>query len=205
VKKIVRLSPTDKLLRKSCVLVSRNEFKTKDFQETVNSLLEFVYSGSYKATDKVHTKPSTVGLSANQVGISKRISIVDMAVGHSSYSDVHVLINPEITWRSKTETQRIEGCVNLQSIWGKVIRSYRVKVKALDRSGNELRLDLHGWPAILLQHEIDHLNGILFIDRLKNSEKALLVKDSEYKEFKKLKDNWKKFIDVSKLTKKLPG
>jgi len=205
VKKIIRLSPTDKLLRKTCTLVSKNELKTKDFQESVNSLLEFVYSGSYKDTDKVRTKPSTVGLSANQVGISKRISIVDMAVGHASYNDVHVLVNPEIIWRSKTETQRIEGCVNLQNIWGEVRRSYRVKVKALDRSGNELHMDLHGWPAILLQHEIDHLNGILFIDRLKNPKKALLAKNNEYKEFKKLKNSWKKFIDVSKLTKTIPG
>ena len=60
-------------------------------------------------------------------------------------------------------------------------------------------LDMSGWPAILIQHEIDHLNGKLFIDKIEDPKKAFHVKEEEYKQFKKLKTKWDKFIDVSKL------
>jgi peptide deformylase len=141
----------------------------------------------------------TVGLSANQVGIKKRISIVDLAIGRKGYSDLYVLINPEITWFSKTMVENCEGCVNLPTIWGYVKRSKKIKVRALDRSGNELELTLNGWSAILLQHEIDHLNGKLFIDKLDDPKKAHLVEKDDYQKYKTQKKLWKKYIDVSDL------
>lgn len=195
------LEPKNPKLRKSCQEISPKELKSKDFQNLINEMLDIVYGKSNKGAKRDINKPMTVGLSANQIGINKRISIVDLAIGRKKFNDIHVLINPEIIWHSKTKMEKCEGCVNLPNIWGYVERSRRIKVRAIDRSGNKLELDLKDWPAILLQHEIDHLNGRLFIDRLKNPKKAHLVEDGEYKAHKKAKKEWKKFVDVSDLVK----
>ncbi len=199
--KLSPLKPTDLKLRTRCRQIYLKDLRKKETIVTVESLLDYVYGYNNKGKNRDKNKASTVGLSANQVGITKQISIVDLAIGRGRYSDLHVLINPTIIWRSKTILERSEGCVNLPYTWGFVKRSKRVKVEAYDRSGNKLLLDLSGWPAILLQHEIDHLNGILFIDRLDNPTKAHLVTDGEYKSYKRSKKDWAKFVNVTKLTK----
>lgn len=193
------LEPQNPLLRKPCQPVTRTELKTKKFQNMIESMLDMTYQQSNRGPKRDRNKHSIVGLSANQVGIDKRISIVDLAIGKNFFADIHVLINPEIIWKSRSTLERCEGCVNLPLIWGIVERSKRVKVKAIDRSGNNFIIDAHGWPAILLQHEIDHLNGTLFIDGVKNPTKALHVLPKDFKLFKKNWKSWKKFIDVSNL------
>ena len=70
-------------------------------------------------------------------------------------------------------------------------------MEAWDRSGNEIALKLRGWPAVLLQHEVDHLNGRLFIDRLADPKFADLVRPNEYDAYRKQKDEWLSKIDVS--------
>lgn len=189
------------ILRQPCLPISPSELKTRKIQDLIEGMLDIVYGKSNKGANRDTNKPMTVGLSANQVGISSRISIVDLAIGRKSYNDIYVLINPEIIWRSKSTIERREGCVNLPTIWGYVERSERVKVSALDRSGNKIQLDVRGWSAVLLQHEIDHLDGRLFIDHLEDPKKAHLVLDGEYKAHKKVKKDWDKFIDISHLIK----
>ena len=191
------LSLKDPILRKSCKFIKPSELRTKKVQDTINDMLDLVYGKNNKGKQRDSNKPMRVGLSANQVGLVRRISILDLAIGRKSYNDIHVLINPEIIWRSKSIIERREGCVNLPKIWGYVKRSKRVKVRAMDRSGNKIELDLSGWSSVLAQHEIDHLNGILFIDHLENPKKAHLVEPNEYKAHKKAKKNWNKFTDVS--------
>jgi peptide deformylase len=109
-----------------------------------------------------------------------------------------VLVNPRIVWRSKTTVEKAEGCVNFTTIWGKTRRSNTVKVEAWDRSGNEIALKVTGWPAALLQHEVDHLNGRLFIDRLVDPTAADLVEVHEYDAYRKDKGEWTKKVDVTK-------
>jgi peptide deformylase len=191
----------DPSLHEPCQEVSLKEIRTKEFQNIIESMLDIVYGKSNKGKSRDTNKPTTVGLSASQVGINKRISIVDLGVSHKSYNDLHVLINTEIYWYSKTKVRRSEGCVNLPEIWAYIDRAKRIKVRAYDRSGNRIELDLNGWPAILLQHETDHLNGKLFIDRLDNPKKAYRVKKGQLREYKKLKTKWNHFIDVSSLIK----
>jgi peptide deformylase len=197
------LESKNPLLRRICTEITKKELRHTKIQQEINALLEIVYGKNNKGEKRNTNKAMTVGLSANQVGLMKRISVVDLAIGRKKISDVHVLINPEIVWHGKTVIEKTEGCVNLNHIWGKVKRYKRIRVKAIDRSGNEMLLSLSGWPAILLQHEIDHLNGTLFIDRLEDPKKALLIEDGDYKNYKKNKKNWNKFIDVSDLVKKL--
>ena len=179
------LSPDNNKLRNPCSTISSKELRLKATQDLIEELLNFVYGNNNKGRERNKSKPTTVGLSANQVGIPRQISIIDLAIGHKAFNDIHTLVNPKIIWISKSIISRPEGCVNLPNIWGVVERSSRVKVEALDRSGNKLLFDIHGWAAILLQHEIDHLNGKLFIDLLVNPKKAHLVHDTEFKNYKK--------------------
>jgi peptide deformylase len=129
------LKPDDPRLRAVSGEVTKKELKDKTFQAVIEMLLDFVYGNNNK---RERNKPRTVGLSANQVGFLKRISVVDLAISKKQFSDIHVLINPEIIWRSKSLQEKEEGCVNLPNIFGAVKRSKTVKVRALDRSGNEL-------------------------------------------------------------------
>lgn len=194
--KLTVLKPDDPGLRVVSEKVTIKELKDKTFQGAIELLLDYVYGNNNK---KERNKVRTVGLSANQVGLLKRISVVDMAISRKQFSDIHVLINPEIIWKSKSLQEKEEGCVNLPHVFGSVKRSKTVKVKALDRSSNELEIKATGWPAILLQHEIDHLNGHLFIDHLEDPQKAHKVLDGEIKEYRKNRKTWDKFVDVSKL------
>lgn len=199
--KLKPITSTNPKLRKICEPITLRELRTKKTQDLIESLLSYVYATNNKGADSRRDKPSVVGLAANQLGVNQRIVVVDLGIGHKSYSDIHVLVNPVIKWKSKTLTERSEGCVNLNGIHGFVKRSTRVKLDAYDRSGNAISLDIHGWPAILLQHEVGHLNGELFIDLLPNPKKAHLVDDSEVVEYKRNKKSWKKFVDVSDLVK----
>lgn len=199
---LVVLEPSNPLLRKACTTIPKKDLRKTSVQEEIEAMIDFVYGTNNKGKKRKTNQSMTVGLSANQVGLSKRISIVDMAIGKRGYSDIQVLINPEIVWSSISMVEHGEGCVNLPTIWGYVMRSKRIKVKALDRSGNELLLTLKGWPAILLQHEVDHLNGKLFIDKLLDPKKAHWVGKGDYKKYKTEKKNWKKFIDVSEIVKR---
>ncbi len=200
--KLTPLEPTDPRLRLACQAVSRTELRTKAFQVQIDDLLSFVYGQNNKGISRVKWRPMTVGLSANQVGIMRQVSIIDLAIGHKNFSDLHVLINPVISRHGKSLATHNEGCVNLASIWGSVERYTKVTVKALDRSGNKLTLDLTGWPAVLLQHEIDHLQGRLFIDRLRDATKAHFVADDQMKDYnKKSAATWPDLIDVTELSR----
>jgi peptide deformylase len=105
-----------------------------------------------------------VGLAAPQVGISKRIIVVDLS-GGSEERNVQMFINPEIVEASGSETGE-EGCLSLPNEFAYVKRASKIILKALDEKGDESKLELEGLPARIVQHEVDHLDGILFIDRL---------------------------------------
>ena len=99
-----------------------------------------------------------VGLAAPQVGVSKRIVVVDVGKG------VWELINPEIVFQ-EGEEMGVEGGLSIPGVAGEVNRAARVRVRALDRQGRQQVITAEGLGARALQHEIDHLDGILFIDR----------------------------------------
>lgn len=107
-----------------------------------------------------------IGLAAPQVGLSKRLLVIDInskAEGKEKYPPL-VLINPEIV-SLEGEAESEEGCLSLPDFTTKVNRATRVFVKAVDREGKHLELDASGLLAIALQHEIDHLEGTLILDK----------------------------------------
>lgn len=105
-----------------------------------------------------------VGLAANQVGVSKRLCVIDITAGKEP-GNLYVLINPEIIDKQGSEVCE-EGCLSVPGYYAQVKRAAAVVVRYLDRDGNEKELEAEGLLARAVQHEIDHLNGILFVDRL---------------------------------------
>jgi len=101
-----------------------------------------------------------VGLAAPQIGISKRIIVVD----GQDKQGIRILINPVITEREGKETA-VEGCLSIPRFAGEVERDEIITVRSVDKNGQENELRAQGLLARILQHEIDHLDGILFIDR----------------------------------------
>ncbi len=102
-----------------------------------------------------------VGLAAPQVGISQRIIIADVGQG------LVVLVNPKIQKKSG-KCMFYEGCLSVPGVEGQVERSEKVLVKGLDKSGDPVCIEAEGYLAVVLQHEIDHLDGVLFVDRIKD-------------------------------------
>lgn len=115
-----------------------------------------------------------VGLAAPQVGISKRIIVIDVDPYDPSYDPI-VLINPEIVER-EGEADSEEGCLSVPEIRGEVKRSEKVTAEGLNLDGEKVRIEATDLLARALQHEIDHLNGVLFIDHLNRLKKQLIKK-----------------------------
>lgn len=111
--------------------------------------------------------PSAVGIAATQVGRLQRIIIIDCSVTRKPVPNHGrlVLVNPEITEWDGFELGR-EGCLSVPDYTGNVIRAERIKVKARDPLGVACAYEMEGYEARALQHEVDHLDGILFVDRL---------------------------------------
>jgi len=112
---------------------------------------------------------SGVGLAAPQVGVSKRIIVID-----GEEDGLIVLINPVIV-QSEGEVVEEEGCLSIPGIYSQVKRSSKVTVKALNENGDPIEITKEGLTARALQHEIDHLDGILFIDRIGRMERQILL------------------------------
>lgn len=114
-----------------------------------------------------------VGLAANQVGVARRICVVETDEGHS-----YALINPVIVEREGTVKDE-EGCLSIPEIYGDVERSARVVVEALDEHGTRRRIEGTELLARAIQHEIDHLDGILFLDRVGPFKRRFLMRQWE--------------------------
>lgn len=115
------------------------------------------------------------GLAAPQVGVSLRLIIVDVD------EELHILINPEIVEAGEERVLGAEGCLSIPGVEAEVKRALRVTVRALDLSGHEVRVEAEELLARVLQHEIDHLNGVLFIDYLGDAKRQLLLKEYQRK------------------------
>jgi peptide deformylase len=121
-----------------------------------------------------------VGLAANQIGVARRVAVVD--IGDEDPPPL-VLINPVIVQRGEEDESAEEGCLSIPEVFGDVVRSERVVVEALGRDGRALRTEAHGYKARAIQHEIDHLDGILFLDHLSAVKRNLLL--SKWKKSRK--------------------
>jgi peptide deformylase len=117
--------------------------------------------------ETMYAAPGT-GLAATQVGIDRRIIVYDLTPGDekSERRDLRVLINPRVVAASGSTVSENEGCLSVPDFRADVPRSAEVRVEGLDLQGQPVVIEDHGFHAIVLQHEIDHLEGVLFIDRI---------------------------------------
>ena len=121
-----------------------------------------------------------VGLAAPQIGISRRFFVTE-----AMDDKPRVFINPEIIETSQETVKGEEGCLSLPGVWANVVRPYSVKVQAQDTTGKIFRLNAEGWLARIILHENDHLNGILFVDRLDDNNKKKVISKYEKMSHKK--------------------
>jgi peptide deformylase len=155
------------------VLAKRGEPVTV-FDADLKKLVDEMFDSMYAAQG--------IGLAAPQIAISKRIAIVDISFQKKPEEKI-VLINPEILDRTGKQVEE-EGCLSLPEIREKVSRAEWVKVKAQDVTGKWIEVEGEELLARALQHEIDHLDGILFIDRLSRLKRELVLR-----KIKKLQKN----------------
>jgi peptide deformylase len=121
--------------------------------------------------ETVHADPGRAALAAPQVGVSLRVIVIDVP----GAEDV-VLVNPEIV-KSSGEHAVTEGCLSVPGYYGEIKRAQQVTAKGRDSSGKEIRIKADGLLAQALQHEIDHLNGMLYVDHLESQEKLHKIED----------------------------
>ena len=155
-RKIVTV-PNEVLLQKC------KEAKVDDtLRELVKDLIE---------TLEAHTNPKGAGLAAPQVGVLERVCIAkkflpDPNDPEKELEETFILINPEILTLSEPKSLAWEGCLSIPDTYGQVERSKRVKVSTYDLTGNKFAFKAEGFFARVIQHEIDHLNGILFTTKI---------------------------------------
>jgi peptide deformylase len=115
-----------------------------------------------------------VGLAATQVGVPLRVFVVDISVGRKP-TDLLVMINPAFVERDGMQLEE-EGCLSVPGFNATVVRPKRAVLKGLDRHGTEYTVEAHDLLARAFQHEMDHLDGLVFIDRLRGIKKDLIVR-----------------------------
>ena len=115
-----------------------------------------------------------VGLAANQVGVPQRVAVVDVPLDEEgARRAAYALVNPVIVARESSEDSD-EGCLSIPGIFEEVSRAYRIRVRFQDETGREVTVDAEGYLARAIQHEVDHLDGVLFVDRLSALKRTFL-------------------------------
>jgi len=154
------LTEPNKILRQKSLVV--NEVN-KDIQNLMDDMLLSMYAAP------------GIGLAAIQIGIPKRVIIIDIS-RNDEEKKPNYFINPEIIWISKNDTVYEEGCLSVPGQFAEIHRPDKCTVKYLDYHGNAKELNAEGLLATCIQHEIDHLEGILFIDYLSKLKKSMIIK-----------------------------
>lgn len=133
------------------------------------------------ALDWEDSRPHEISaaLAAVQVDALERVVIVRADFDNKASREFMTLINPQITKYEGDIVADFEGCLSVKHVYGKVPRHTKVRVKALDLDGNEVRFKAEGFLARVIQHEIDHTNGIVFIDHIRDDESAFYTLDSK--------------------------
>lgn len=120
-----------------------------------------------------------IGLAANQVGLLNRVIVIDTARREADARKPVAMANPEIIWSSEETWTCKEGCLSIPQMYADVVRPKSVRVKYLDENGHPQELEVSNLASSCVQHEIDHLNGQLFIDHLSRLKRSNLLKKYE--------------------------
>ncbi len=154
------LKEPDPILRKKSTPVTVVD---KSIKKLLNDMLETMYAAP------------GIGLAAAQVGVLKRLVVIDLAKDGEKKSPIF-FVNPVITWKSDILEKKEEGCLSIPDYFAEIKRPNACHVKYLDQHGKEKQLKAEGLLATCIQHEIDHCDGILFIDYLSKLKRMFILK-----------------------------
>ena len=163
------LTEPNKILRQKSLIVEKVD---KDIQKLMDEMLETLYAAP------------GIGLAAIQIGVAKRVIVIDIGRNRDRDQDQDkepqrnpmYFVNPEIVWKSEEKFTYEEGCLSVPNQFAEIDRSKQCHVKYLDYNGHSQELKAEGLLATCIQHEIDHLEGILFIDYLSKLKKSMIIK-----------------------------
>jgi peptide deformylase len=139
----------------------------EDFGGELRSLVRDMFETMYHAEG--------IGLAAPQIGLRKRVIVIDLRREDEDDQQI-ALVNPRVTWQSKDIAKQTEGCLSIPGLEEVVQRPAEVRVEGFDPDGNPLSYEADDLFARALQHEIDHLDGILFLDRVSALKRRMLMK-----------------------------
>jgi len=155
--------------------------KSAKIQVITDDTVKLIDDMTSAALDWEDSRPHEISaaLAAVQIDQLSRIVIVRSDFDDKKSQSFTALINPEIVKYEGDIVADYEGCLSVSNVYGKVPRHSKIRVKALDQQGNELRFKAEGFLARVIQHEIDHTNGIVFIDHIKDDTKAFYTLDDQ--------------------------
>lgn len=180
------LAPTEPSLNEEAYAVCACHIRSDEIQKTIDQMFRVAYGNTEDRSGAI-----LVGLAAPQIGIPKRIILVDLAAtgiwGRDTLPPpprIEAFIDPEIVWKSDRIALGREGCFSTSNICGAVPRAEKIVVRAYDREGNLAIHEWEGYTARIFQHEIDHLDGIRFPDRIEIEEDLHWVEEEELPEYR---------------------
>ncbi len=146
-----------------------------------DEIKQLIHDMEAATLDWEDSRKHEVGVALAAIQIDKKLRVVVVRNNFDDKSDrtFHTFINPKITKFEGELVEDFEGCLSVRDIYGKVKRHSKVRVSATDLSGKEVRVTAEGFLARVFQHEIDHTNGIVFIDHIKNNREAFFRLDTE--------------------------
>jgi peptide deformylase len=155
--------------------------KSSKVHVITDDVIKLVQDMTDASLDWEDSRPHEISaaLAAVQVDIMERVVIVRSDFDDKNARSFTALINPEIVKHEGEKIYDYEGCLSVSNIYGKVPRSSKIRVRAMDLDGNEIRFKAEGFLARVIQHEIDHTNGVLFIDHIRDKTDAFYTLDEK--------------------------
>lgn len=153
------------VLREKARPIDKAELKSPALQQFIDDMVDTMY------------EYSGVGLAAPQVHEAIRLFVAMLDADGDGEGDAAILVNPEILIVGDQTVEGWEGCLSIPDIRGRVPRAQHIKVSALDRTGKRFELDLADFPARVVQHENDHLDGVLFFDRMRSLDSLTYLEE----------------------------
>ena len=156
-----------KILTEPDPFLRQKSLKIEEVNNEIRSLMDDMLETMYNAPG--------IGLAAIQIGVPKRVIVIDLSKNDEKKNPLY-FINPEILNKSKNDASYEEGCLSVPNQFAEISRPDTCKVRYLDYNGEEKILEAEGLLATCIQHEMDHLEGILFIDYLSKLKKSMIIK-----------------------------
>lgn len=191
--------PSARLLSEVAQMVEPHTLQDKHIVQAIERLFEAA-DGQRYSTKQKRAKRTLVGLAAPQIGEPYRIVLIDTKVSESRrhYGKLECFINPEIIWRTRETVEGREGCFSAGPVWGLVRRPVAVKIRAVTPDGQPTERIFEGFTARIACHEVDHLDGIRFPERIRSEHKRHWVHTEELSEYPARIRHWPRLCSMER-------